>query len=218
MPLSFAGHLDRSAMVRVCDQVSALVTAPEVARRWTEESALPGLTIGGLTRHLVSQPECAVEFLGIQPVPPRAPTLSLAECYARTDWFGAGVESPENTSIRDDFNEMAAGGPAESADILDGARAQLPAAIEAAGMTTYVPWQDCCLATDDFLVVRLMETVVHADDLAASLGRSAPAFDPEITDPVVALLAMLAVRRHGSQRVVPGLARSERTPGTLSAF
>ena len=53
------------------------------------------------------------------------------------------------------------------------------AALGAAGPTTSVPWQDCLLATDDFLVVRMLETVVHADDLAVSVGLSTPALDDE---------------------------------------
>ena len=96
--------------------------------------------------------------------------MSLAELYERTDWFAAAVDAEENTSIRDDFNAMSAGRQEHSLAILEQALAELPDAIATAGDTTYVPWQDCSLATDDFLVVRLMEIVVHADDLAASVG------------------------------------------------
>jgi hypothetical protein len=180
-------------------------------------SALPGMTVGGLTRHLVSQPECAVGFL-TTPVPPDAPLLTLVGHYDRVDWIHAPVDAVENTSIRDDFNEMAAAGHAESVDVLARSRAQLSAAIEAAGPTTYVPWQDCALPTDDFLVVRLMEIVVHADDLACSIGAATPAFDPEVLEPVLALLAALAARRHGQDPVLRALSRSERSAATLSAF
>jgi hypothetical protein len=71
MPLTFAGTLDRSAVTAAVDQVTDLVGSAEVADRWQQESALPRMTVGGLTRHLVSQPECAVEFL-ITPGPPDA--------------------------------------------------------------------------------------------------------------------------------------------------
>ncbi len=170
MPLTFSGTLDRAALLRASDALVDLVASPEVADAWDRESALPGFTVGGVVRHLVSQPECAVEFLRIQPVPPHAETLSLAALYERTDWFHAPVDAAENTSIVDDFNAMSAGRQEHSVAILDQARAELPGAIDGAGPTTYVPWQDCCLATDDFLAVRLMEVVVHADDLAASVG------------------------------------------------
>ena len=218
MPLTFVGTLDRGALLWAVDAVVALVSAPAVAETWDQESALSGMTVGGLTRHLVSQPECAVEFLGIQPVPPHAPTVSLADLYARTDWFLAPVDAAENTSIVDDFNAMAAGGPSQSVATLEGARAALPEAIAAAAPTTYVPWQDCCLATDDFLVVRMMEIVVHADDLAASVGWQTPVFDAEVMDPALALLATLSSRRHGQDRSIRALARAERSNGPAAAF
>ena len=170
------------------------------------ESALPGMTVGGVTRHLVSQPECAVEFLGIQPVPPHATESSRSPSYyERTDWFAAPVDAEENTSIRDDFNAMAEGRQAHSVAILEQARTDLPAALAAADPTTYVPWQDCLLATDDFLVVRLMEVVVHADDLASSVGLPTPAFDDDVLHPALALLAMLG---SGGTARTPPSARS----------
>jgi hypothetical protein len=218
MPLTFAGNLDRDALLRATGALAGLVAHPAVADRWDAESALPGMTVGGLTRHLVSQPECAVEFLGIRPVPPHAPTVSLAELYERTDWFHAPVDAAENTSIAEDFNAMAAGRQEHSLAILEQAAAALPGAVAGAGPTTYVPWQDCCLATDDFLAVRLMEVVVHADDLAASVGRPTPAFDEEVLAPALALLALLGARRHGQDAAVRALSRRERATGPAAAF
>jgi hypothetical protein len=113
---------------------------------------------------------------------------------------------------------MAAGGQPHSLEILEESRAALADAIAAAGPTTYVPWQDCCLSTDDFLVIRLLEVVVHADDLAVSLGRPTPAFDDEVLHPVLALLAMLSARRHGQDAVVRALSRAERAGGPVAAF
>lgn len=168
MPLTFAGTLACSAVSAAVDQLTDLVGSVEVADAWQQESVLPGMTVGGLTRHLVSQPECAVEFL-TTPGPPDARVLTLVGHYDRVDWIHAPVDAAENTSIRDDFNQMASAGHAESIEVLARSREQLGAAIDAAGATTYVPWQDCALPTQDFLVVRLMEIVVHADDLACSV-------------------------------------------------
>ena len=156
MPLTFARTLDHRAVLGAVDQLVDLVGCEEVAEAWEQESALAGMTVGGLTRHLVSQPECAVEFLS-RPGPPDAEVLTLVGHYDRADWLRAPLDSPENTSIRDACNEMAGAGHQESVEALARARAELVGAIDAAGATTYVPWQDCALATDDFLVVRLME-------------------------------------------------------------
>ncbi len=217
MSLTFSGVLDHAAVVHAVDQLVDLVGAREVAAGWDGESVLPGMTVGGLVRHLVSQPECAVEFLRAD-APPEAETLSLSDYFDRVDWLHAAVDSIENTSIRDEFNAMSAGGPLHSAAILEQSRGELATAIAAAAPATYVPWQDCALRLDDFLVCRLLEIVVHADDLAASIGRPTPEFAAEVLDPVVAVLATLAVRRHGQDGVVRGLARLERAEGSISAI
>ncbi len=218
MPLTFTGTLDHDALRRACEALRPLVSAPQVAELWDRESALPGMTVGGVARHLVSQPETAVEFLRIQPPPPHAPVVSLAELYERTDWFAAAVDAEENTSIRDDFNAMSEGRQEHSVAILEQALADLPDALAAAGDTTYVPWQDSSVATDDFLVVRLMEIVVHTDDLAASVGIPTPAFDDDVLHPALALLAMLGAQRHGQDAAVRALSREERAARPAAAF
>ena len=217
MPLTFAGTLDRSAVIAAACHLTDLVGSDLVADAWDRESVLPGMTVGGLTRHLVSQPECAVEFL-TTPGPVDAPLLSLIGHYELVDWLTAPIDAPENTSIRDDFNMLGSAGHADSVMVLARSLERLSSAIDAAGPTTYVPWQHCELHTDDFLVVRAMEMVVHADDLACSMGAPAPEFGPEVLEPVLALLAALSSRRHGAQAVLRTLSRAERASGPVSAL
>ncbi|WP_195909199.1 maleylpyruvate isomerase N-terminal domain-containing protein [Microlunatus sp. Gsoil 973] len=205
-------------MITAVDQLVDLVGSTEVADAWDRESELPGMTVGGLVRHLVSQPECAVEFL-TAPGPPDAPVLTLVGHYERVDWLLAPTDAIENTSIRDDFNQMSSAGPTESVEVLARSRRKLGAAMAGAGPTTYVPWQECALPTDDFLVVRLMEIVVHADDVTSSVGTAPVAFSSEVLEPVLALLAALAAKRRGQDAVLRALSRHERRSGSsVSAF
>ena len=83
-------------MTAAVDQVTDLVGSAEVADTWQQESALPGMTVGGLARHLVSQAECAVEFL-ITPGPPDAQVLTLVGHYDRVDWWLAPVAAGHGT-------------------------------------------------------------------------------------------------------------------------
>ena len=46
-----------------------------------------------------------------------------------------------------------------------------------------IPWQGWSLTAHDFLVTRLMEIVVHADDLAASVGLPTPEFPDDVLVP-----------------------------------
>jgi hypothetical protein len=221
MTLTFRGTLaPDEVLLAALDAIPGLVGSAQVAERWADESALPGMTVGGLTRHLVSQAETAVEFLGFGGVPPHAPHVDLTGIYDRTDWLLADRDAPENTSIRDEFNAMAAVGPQACREVLTQTRAALPGLLAGAGPAVYVPWQDCVLATEDFAVCRALEIVVHADDLAASVDLPTPDFPTVVVDPVVATLAVLGARRHGAAGVLRALARSERTLATdgLSAF
>jgi hypothetical protein len=45
-----------------------------------------------------------------------------------------------------------------------------------------------------------------------------PTLPPAVLDPVLDLLIRLAVRRQGPTAVLRALSRSERAPGTISAF
>ena len=64
----------------------------------------------------------------------------------------------------------------------------------------------------------MMETVVHSDDLAASVGLETPEFPDEVVSPVLDLLTGLAVRRHGATALVRTLTRPQRAPGSVAAF
>ena len=217
MTLTFAGGLDRGVLGRAVDAVADLVGSAEVAAAWSSPSSLPGMSVGGLSRHLVSQPECAVEFVSVAP-PVGAEPVTLLEWAERLDWLDAPIGAPENTSICADFDAMAAGGPAESVEVLRRASVDLPAALAAAAPTTWVPWQECSLALDDFLVCRLVEVVVHADYLAVSVDLPTPRFDDEAVGPVLTLLTALSARRHGPGPVLRALARTERAGSSVSAF
>ena len=80
-----------------------------------------------------------------------------------------------------------------------------------------VPWQGWSLRRDDFLLTRLLEIVVHSDDLAVSIDVPAPTFPDEVFTPVLELLTRLAVGRHGQSAVISALTRRERSRN-ISAF
>jgi hypothetical protein len=84
--------------------------------------------------------------------------------------------------------------------------------------TINISWQGWALSTDDFLVTRSMELMVHSDDLATSVGLPTPEFPDTIAAHVVDLLGSVAMRRHGQAAVVRGLSRPQRAPASISAF
>jgi hypothetical protein len=220
--LRFAGTLDRQAVVHASDLLSELVDRPEVAAAWRLESSCAGMSVGGLTRHLVGQPVNVVALLSTaspeSPEATAAETIELLEHYARAAWVREDHDGEANRSIRDAADRQASDGFPSAASALAGARADLETVLANAPPTTYVPWQGWSLATDDFLVTRLMEMVVHADDLAVSVGVPSPEFGQTVLDPVFRLLTALAVRRHGQNALVRTLTRPQRAPRAVSAF
>jgi hypothetical protein len=217
--LCFAGDLDRQTVIHAADLVSDLVSRPEVAAAWTRESSCTGMTVGGLTRHLVSQPVFVANLLRTDPTDgASAETIDLLEHYARAPWLNEDLDGEVNRSIRDGSDRQASEGPAAAVADLARARDGLDEVLAEAPKTTYVPWQGWSLDTDDFLVTRLMEMVVHSDDLAASVDVPTPDFGLAILDPVIRLLGALAVRRHGQDALVRTLTRPQRAPRTVSAF
>jgi len=207
----------REAFLAATDHVLVVVSRTDVAEAWDRPSALPEWTVGGLVAHLAAQPATAVTLLS---APPHADPIPLEEHYRRSAWVSAGLDDDVNVSIRASGDEKAAAGPGEVVAGVVTARAALPdlLAAQPADRAVLIPWNDWSLVRDDFLTGRMMEIVVHGEDVAASVGFTSPVLPGAVLDPVVRLLTHLAAERHGQGAVVSALSRSERAPRTISAF
>lgn len=199
-----------------------LALDPEVARRWDDESACAGMTVGGLAWHLAEQAHNVVVLTAAEPAP--EPPIPLLEHYRRAAWVRGDADDEANVRIRESADGLAAAGAEALAARVRDDLAALPAALESAFDGTrrpdsvLIPWQGWSLSTADFLVTRLMETLVHSDDLAASIGRPTPQFPAGAVREVLALLTGVAVERHGQTAVLRALSRPQRAPGPVSAF
>lgn len=193
-----------------------LTRRPEVSDYWREPSALPEMSVGALACHLGRQTVRAAELL---PAPTDVPPLDCADAhYRRAAWVTTtSPDDPPNDRSTDDAE--AALGPSALDDRvakgLETVRALL--ASGDARAVVLIPWQGWSLRRDDFLLTRLLEIVVHAADLAVSVGVGTPEFPDEVFAPVRDLLVRLAVERHGQSAVISTLSRSERSQ-VISAF
>jgi mycothiol maleylpyruvate isomerase-like protein len=195
-----------------------LVRRPEVTARWADESACAGMSVGGLACHLGSQVTNTVRLVG-SPDRGEAP-IPLLEHYVRAAWVGSDLDADVNVGIRDASNADAADGPDALAALVDDQLARLPGVLAAADASSplLIPWQGWSLTVTDWLVTRMMEIVVHSDDLAASVDVETPEFPGGVVTPVLALLTGVATRRHGQTAVVRALSRPQRAPSSVSAF
>ncbi|MBN6057194.1 maleylpyruvate isomerase N-terminal domain-containing protein [Nonomuraea sp. RK-328] len=208
----------RTSYLTAAESAVALLGDPAVAAAWDKPSALTEFSVAGLAGHLGHQLVRVDGLLAAEATPGVEP-IGLLEHYARSPWVEAGLDHEINVGIRRAGEESAAAGPAAlastTAELLDRQRATLP--DEPADRVLDLPsgWS---LLLDDFLMTRMIELVVHSDDLAASVGVETPALPARVVDPVVDLLARLAVHRHGATAVIRTLSRAERAPATISAF
>ncbi|CAN7278710.1 maleylpyruvate isomerase N-terminal domain-containing protein [Terrabacter sp. LjRoot27] len=207
----------RPAFLAAADHVIAIVAREDVAAAWHRPSALPEWGVGGLVAHLASQPVTALTLLRAEPA---VDAIALDEHYARSAWVSGGLDDDVNVSIRSSSDEQAEAGRDVVLARVVAARAELPDALadQHADRAVLIPWTGWALRRDDFLTGRMMEVVVHGEDVAASVGFTAPRLPDDVLAPVVALLTRLAARRHGQGALVSALSRSERAPRTISAF
>lgn len=212
--------MDHASFVDAARIALDLAATTEVKAGWLEESSCAGMTVGGLAHHLVQQAGHTVRLLELEPV--AEPPIPLLEHYARAAWVEAGPDDEVNVSVREGADAAAAAGPDDV--VAHGAAAvdRLPAVLrEHHGRIpdqVRIPWQGWSLTTADFLVTRAMEIVVHADDLASSVGLATPDFPDDVVADVLGLLSAVAVRRHGQAAVVRALSRPQRASGNVSAF
>ena len=198
--------------------IAPLLRAPALADRWTEPSALAEFRISGLAGHL------ARAFLNVERYLD-APQITDAPLLDAVSYFTAGGPDADDPSvdghrlIRDRGEQEAAGGPIDLANRYDAAQARLTVRLPHLPQDQPVPmFGRCVLPLREALLTRLIELVVHADDLAVSLQLPTPAFSHEASDLVITTLARIARRRHGTLPVLRTLARRERAPAHVSAF
>lgn len=208
----------RKLYLEVADAAAQLIAEPAVAAHWTEASALTGLSVGGLAAHLAGQ----IFFIpGVLAEPiPQEPAISLHEYYAQSSWIGSDLDTPFNKGIRSTGEKEAADGPEALAErvreCVDELRNTLP---DVESRTVRRPnWGPYSVPFDVFVTSRMLEIIVHCDDLAYSVGLPTPEFPAPAVETVVDILSRIALRRHGAVDVLRALSRAERAPASVSAL
>lgn len=192
-----------------CDRVIPLLRAP--TPQWSAPSALAGWTVGGLAGHL-ARSAFNMERALDHPAPVDATVVDAIGYYTAAARHDA--DSAIGRRIRALGDLEAANGPDELVTRFVGSVERLrkwrlpdtPIML----FTTAVTVDACATAC-------LLELVVHADDLAVSVGAPAPDFDPATLDLVLTTLTGISAYRHGAMNVIRSLARPARI-ADVSAF
>lgn len=214
--MSLSEH--RAAFLQCVDTSWELASDPEVARAWDRDSSCTGMTVGGLAHHLLWQAVNTAGFLDT-PAGSQEP-IRLLQHYEQARWVSESQQGRTDPGQTEADNTAADAGHDA---VLTQARAaidSLPALLERPREpdTVHITWQGWSLATDDFLTTRMMELMVHGDDLASSVGLPTPTYPDVAARAVVGLLSGVALRRHGATALVRALSRPQRAPASVSAF
>jgi hypothetical protein len=185
-----------------------LIASPEVAAAWDGPSALREFTVRGLAGHLLRATGSVEAYLA-RPEPSGEPIGAAAYYVQAVD--EPDIDSEIHRAIRQRGEEQAAGGyesvVAEARAVLDRLAERLAAEPRGRVVRAY---KDLVLSIDDYLVTRLIELVVHVDDLAVSVGLPVPELPAEATGLAIGALVEAARLKHGDVAVLRALARRER--------
>ena len=199
------------------DAFSVLLDLPAVAKEWDGLSALEGYTVGGIVGHV----NAAVGWLEplLETVAPAdARPIRPGHYYAGMKLDGSGESRhPMHDVVREMSEKAALLGPEANASkfrsLTDRLRVRLPAEGEER-ILDLAPTIPMFVRLVDFLTTRIVELVVHADDLAVSVGAAAP-LPKEAAAVVIEALVMAARAAHGDTAVLRALTRRERSSGAV---
>ena len=220
--LMSSAYLDDVAQAfrEAADAFGEIVVRPEVGRFWDQPSALEGYSVGAIVGHV----NAGIGWLG--PLLD-APAQSDLRPSSRDDLLrffhglkldlGEAERDPIHDVLRDKFERAAGHGWESNRDKFLGLAERLTSRLEgesAERLLDLRPFEPLILRLGDFLPTRILELVVHGDDLATSVGIDAPLPENAAT---VAIDLMMAVARtgHGDLAVVRALARRERADSSV---
>jgi uncharacterized protein (TIGR03083 family) len=205
----------RDLFLQALDATTPLLAEPALVARFDGPSALAEFSVRGLAGHLLRAMTSAEGYLD-GPEPDAGPgtgteVISAAAYYAAVIGAGTDIDDDLHRAVRQRGVEAASGPPGEFAAVWDSTADRLRArlASEPTGRLVQV-YGDLVLTLDDYLITRLVELVVHADDLAVSLGVAPPPLPAATTGLAIATLVEVARCRHGDAAVLRGLTRRER--------
>ncbi|WP_420623535.1 maleylpyruvate isomerase N-terminal domain-containing protein [Candidatus Poriferisodalis sp.] len=201
----------RALVVEAVTKSAELIDTPATAERWDQPSALEGMTVGALCAHLVRAAGATIAYLDRTP-PDRRPDGDLLTAVT---YFHAAVDSPVHDQIKDVSAAESAIGHQATVDKcrqlvadLDTRLADEPAGRLVAALGGRL------LTLDDFCRTRLIEVLLHLDDLAVSTGQTRPTTDPLGPAIVIEICIDIARNRNGDWNILYALTRAERSSDT----
>ena len=190
----------RSLFLASCRDVATALADPLIHAAWDEPSVLEQQTVGSVAAHVGRGCWIALRYLdGDEPPGP-------VDFGSAADYFAKLIEAA-TTELHAGIRERGAEGAAAGAqsvqqqllDELDVLEARLAGESEDRLVSVF---GDNTMYLDDYLETRIVEQVVHLDDLAQSIDREPFTVPAEAETLVIACGADIGRRRFGSTAMI----------------
>ncbi len=211
------------ALAEALDGFEGLASRSEVGDAWDADSALAGYTIGGLTAHVVQ----GVGWLASIAATPASDADDL-RVVRPGGYFAVMKREPDppadttHDAIVASGNDSARHGWRATVERLRSVGAHARSAVAAGDVDRVVdlrPTLPFGTSLRTFVATRVVELVVHGDDLAVSIGRDGLVPGDEAFRVASELLVATAAVQHDQLAVMRALSRRERSrAGVLPVF
>lgn len=190
--------------------VARSVLADEAtAKHWHEPSALEHWTVAGVAGHLYRAIGSIEPYLD-RPEQTHAQPVGPVEYYARV-LDAVDADPGLHEGIRKRGDDASAGGHEKLLEDWDAMvvrlQERLPALKPGRTLTAFL---DTAMTVDGYLATRIIECVVHTDDVAVSVGLAPPSIPHEAASIAISALVEVARLRRGDLAVLRALTRRER--------
>jgi len=199
----------RTAFLDSATRATGFLARPEVARSWADPSVLADFSVSGLAGHLLRGIKTVETYLdGPEPV---GEGLTAAGYYHAVG-LTPDVAAPLNREVRARGEEAAVEGYEAVVLEAQGVTQRLVERVPIeSGERKIRVFGDRVMTLDEYLRTRVVELVLHTDDLALSVGLPHEGTLPSPAASVaIDTLVDLARLRHGDVAVLWALARRER--------
>jgi hypothetical protein len=201
----------RKLFVESARAVRDAIADDDVRDAWGEPSVLDEQTVGGIAGHLARGGVWVVGDYLDTPVTDVPRVETAVEYYVTID---SGLTADDHRAIRERGAQIAALGHAEVCETLATRLGALAPRVLAEATDRVLPGVGGALTIglDEYLKTRIVEQVVHLDDLARSVDREPWPVPDEAQNLVIHLGIDIARSREGNTAVVRALYRSRLDP------
>lgn len=200
-----------NTFLAVARQVEATLDSNALKEGWKDPSALEGYTVAGLAGHLARGLLTVENYIGAF-TDDTTHATDAAGYIVTVLGTHDPIDSDFHLTVRARSLEAASNGPTSLAREYKEVRQRLSERLpHIPADETIQVLQGVVVTVEEYLRTRLVELVIHLDDLSVSVGQDFTRDLPqEAYKEVAAVLAQVAVLRNGGLNVIRGLARRER--------